>query len=192
MLQESKLRRKPQAHKTISTPKAMRACHAQDAPSHEEVLGHPPWGLRAPLQQPALSDMACYSHLRVSADVFLASAPLRRRRRRAAAAATGRPSSRPVPAVSTVRCERVCIWSVEISSAPLVASSIIRPSVRTSSMASTSSVPSVAAAAVLQESEPMPDDAKAVRGYDFNEGNDLAALLASFSTTGFQVQAAQR
>lgn len=47
-------------------------------------------------------------------------------------------------------------------------------------------VPSVAASAVLVESDPMPDDAQAVGGYDFNDGVDFNKLLASFARTGFQ------
>mmetsp|Transcript_12706 Transcript_12706/g.29319 ORF Transcript_12706/g.29319 Transcript_12706/m.29319 type:complete len:366 (-) Transcript_12706:351-1448(-) len=47
-------------------------------------------------------------------------------------------------------------------------------------------VPTVAASAVLAESEPMPADAEAVGGYDFNEGVQLDKLLTSFLRTGFQ------
>ena len=39
---------------------------------------------------------------------------------------------------------------------------------------------------MLGESEPMPEGSVPVRGYDFNNGPDLEALLASFATTGFQ------
>jgi len=49
-----------------------------------------------------------------------------------------------------------------------------------------SGIPAVAQSAVLGESEPMPEGSIPVRGYDFNQGCDLSALLASFATTGFQ------
>ncbi|EGD79119.1 deoxyhypusine synthase [Salpingoeca rosetta] len=40
--------------------------------------------------------------------------------------------------------------------------------------------------AVLLRSEPMPEDAVKVKGYDFNQGVDHDKLLQSFLTTGFQ------
>ena len=43
---------------------------------------------------------------------------------------------------------------------------------------------------VLGESEPMPEGSVPVRGYDFNQGCDMNALLASFATTGFQARPA--
>ena len=55
-------------------------------------------------------------------------------------------------------------------------------------MASTSShdVPSVAADAVLVQSQPMPEDSVKVTGYDFNKGIDHHELLKSYLTSGFQ------
>ena len=53
-------------------------------------------------------------------------------------------------------------------------------------MTSQQSVPNIAAAAVLQASEEMPAGSAEVRGYDFDAGVDLAALLESYVTTGFQ------
>jgi deoxyhypusine synthase len=47
-------------------------------------------------------------------------------------------------------------------------------------------VPAALQAAVFSESESMPEGSETVKGYDFNEGNDVAALLASFARTGFQ------
>jgi deoxyhypusine synthase len=47
-------------------------------------------------------------------------------------------------------------------------------------------VPGLAAEAVLQASEEMPAGSEPVRGYDFNKGLDWPALMASFSTMGFQ------
>ena len=40
--------------------------------------------------------------------------------------------------------------------------------------------------AVLGESESMPEGSETVRGYDFNSGCDMNALMASFMQTGFQ------
>ena len=53
-------------------------------------------------------------------------------------------------------------------------------------------VPAVAAAAVLAQSEEMPEGSVAVRGYDFEAGVDLRALLDSYRTTGFQVRGRRR
>eukprot|EP00045_Choanoeca_perplexa_P009036 m.85387 g.85387 ORF g.85387 m.85387 type:complete len:373 (-) comp14723_c0_seq1:1229-2347(-) len=46
--------------------------------------------------------------------------------------------------------------------------------------------PAVSQDAVLLRSEPMPDDAVTVQGYDFNEGVDHDKLLGSFLRTGYQ------
>jgi deoxyhypusine synthase len=51
------------------------------------------------------------------------------------------------------------------------------------------SVPDVAAAAVLQASEEMPEGSVPVSGYDFSKGFDLNALLESYTSTGFQARA---
>lgn len=51
---------------------------------------------------------------------------------------------------------------------------------------SQSGIPQVAAAAVLVESQQMPEDAVKVQGYDFNKGLDFHELLKSYATTGFQ------
>ena len=47
-------------------------------------------------------------------------------------------------------------------------------------------LPALLQSAVLGESEPMPANSVAVRGYDFNRGADMEAVLQSFATTGFQ------
>ena len=49
-----------------------------------------------------------------------------------------------------------------------------------------SSVPSVAANAILVKSEEMPEGSTEVKGYDFNEGVDYKRLFESFSKSGFQ------
>ncbi|KND05101.1 deoxyhypusine synthase [Spizellomyces punctatus DAOM BR117] len=46
--------------------------------------------------------------------------------------------------------------------------------------------PSSAVQAVLVQSEPMPAQSVKVQGYDFNNGVDYSALLASYSRTGYQ------
>uniref|UniRef100_A0A3B3RM98 Uncharacterized protein n=1 Tax=Paramormyrops kingsleyae TaxID=1676925 RepID=A0A3B3RM98_9TELE len=46
--------------------------------------------------------------------------------------------------------------------------------------------PTVARAAVLKESSPLPEDLPQIKGYDFNQGVDHKALLQSYLTTGFQ------
>lgn len=46
--------------------------------------------------------------------------------------------------------------------------------------------PSVAMAAVHQQSAELPLDTPKIRGYDFNKGVDYRALLQSYITTGFQ------
>lgn len=55
--------------------------------------------------------------------------------------------------------------------------------------------PAVAREAVLKESCTLPEDMPKIKGYDFNQGVDLKALLQSYATTGFQAssfaQAAQ-
>lgn len=47
-------------------------------------------------------------------------------------------------------------------------------------------VPSVAMEAVLKPSCDLPEDLPKIRGYDFNQGVDLQAVLKSYLTTGFQ------
>ena len=47
-------------------------------------------------------------------------------------------------------------------------------------------VPSIAQEAVLVSSSEMPSNSVPVRGYDFNQGVDYAALLASYATRGYQ------
>ena len=47
-------------------------------------------------------------------------------------------------------------------------------------------LPDILQSAVLGESEEMPEGSIPVRGYDFNDGVDLDALLSSLATTGFQ------
>ena len=49
--------------------------------------------------------------------------------------------------------------------------------------------PAIAQSAVLGESEEMPEGSIPVKGYDFNGGVDLAALLDSYAQTGFQATA---
>lgn len=46
--------------------------------------------------------------------------------------------------------------------------------------------PVLAKDAVLQESEPMPKNTPEVRGYDFNQGVNYEALLATYKHSGFQ------
>ncbi|XP_017277475.1 deoxyhypusine synthase [Kryptolebias marmoratus] len=46
--------------------------------------------------------------------------------------------------------------------------------------------PSVAMEAVLKSSCELPEDSLKIRGYDFNQGVDMKALLKSYLTTGFQ------
>ncbi|KAM6914871.1 deoxyhypusine synthase [Lycodopsis pacificus] len=46
--------------------------------------------------------------------------------------------------------------------------------------------PSVALDAVLKPSCDLPEDTLKIRGYDFNQGVDLQAVLKSYITTGFQ------
>lgn len=46
--------------------------------------------------------------------------------------------------------------------------------------------PSVATEAVLKPSCELPEDMPKIKGYDFNQGIDLEALLKSYLTTGFQ------
>ena len=50
----------------------------------------------------------------------------------------------------------------------------------------TSSVPELAASAVLAASEELPTDSVEVKGYDFNNGVNYHDLLASYRTSGFQ------
>ncbi|KAF0299508.1 putative deoxyhypusine synthase [Amphibalanus amphitrite] len=47
-------------------------------------------------------------------------------------------------------------------------------------------VPSVAAAAVLVSSTPLPEDTPVVKGYDFNEGIDYHKLFETYKNSGFQ------
>ena len=47
-------------------------------------------------------------------------------------------------------------------------------------------LPAVLQTAVLGESQPMPEGSVPVKGYDFNDGANLDALLKSYATTGFQ------
>ncbi|XP_074552660.1 deoxyhypusine synthase [Halichoeres trimaculatus] len=46
--------------------------------------------------------------------------------------------------------------------------------------------PPVATEAVLKRSCKLPDDTPVIKGYDFNQGVDLKALLKTYLTTGFQ------
>ena len=46
--------------------------------------------------------------------------------------------------------------------------------------------PSVAMEAVLMPSCELPEDMPKIRGYDFNQGVDLHAVMKSYITTGFQ------
>ena len=48
------------------------------------------------------------------------------------------------------------------------------------------SAPGMAVEAVLKASEKMPEGSTTVKGYDFNNGLDYAALLASYKLSGFQ------
>lgn len=48
------------------------------------------------------------------------------------------------------------------------------------------SVPSGAQAAILKESDPVPDDAVPVRGPDFDSPLDLQGFLGSYEKIGFQ------
>ena len=50
-------------------------------------------------------------------------------------------------------------------------------------------LPQALQTAVLGESEAMPEDSVPVRGYDFNRGPDLDALLASFESCLDETQA---
>ena len=48
-------------------------------------------------------------------------------------------------------------------------------------------IPSVVLETILAKSEPMPSDAVAVKGFDFNNGvPDVHSLLSTYITTGFQ------
>lgn len=47
-------------------------------------------------------------------------------------------------------------------------------------------VPSVAMEAVLKPSCELPEDMPKIKGYDFNQGVNLQAVLRSYLTTGFQ------
>lgn len=49
-----------------------------------------------------------------------------------------------------------------------------------------SSIPSIAADAVLVKSEKLDDSHSTIHGYDFNEGLDYAKLMQSYSRMGFQ------
>lgn len=49
-----------------------------------------------------------------------------------------------------------------------------------------SSAPSLAAEAVMVTSEPMPEDTPTVKGYDFNEGLNLKAVLDTYVNCGYQ------
>lgn len=49
-----------------------------------------------------------------------------------------------------------------------------------------STVPSLAAEAVLVQSEEMPSGSETVRGFDFNAGVDYHGLLRSYRYSGFQ------
>lgn len=49
-----------------------------------------------------------------------------------------------------------------------------------------SQAPSLAIEAVLKPSCELPEDMPKIRGYDFNQGVDLQAVLKSYMTTGFQ------
>ena len=48
------------------------------------------------------------------------------------------------------------------------------------------SAPEVAVDAVLKASAKMPEGSETVKGYDFNNGLDYAALLATYKYSGFQ------
>ncbi|XP_028394693.1 deoxyhypusine synthase-like [Dendronephthya gigantea] len=48
------------------------------------------------------------------------------------------------------------------------------------------SAPEIAVEAVLKASEQMPIDSETVKGYDFNNGVDYSALLATYKHSGFQ------
>ncbi|XP_029294446.1 deoxyhypusine synthase [Cottoperca gobio] len=50
----------------------------------------------------------------------------------------------------------------------------------------TDHAPSVAMEAVLKPSCPLSEDMQKIRGYDFNKGVDLQAVMDSYITTGFQ------
>ncbi|XP_058509696.1 deoxyhypusine synthase [Solea solea] len=50
----------------------------------------------------------------------------------------------------------------------------------------TSNAPSLAMDAVLKPSCDLPEDMTKIKGYDFNQGVDLHAVLKSYLTTGFQ------
>jgi deoxyhypusine synthase len=49
-----------------------------------------------------------------------------------------------------------------------------------------SSVPSVAEAAVMVQSEAMPEGSEQVRGHDFDKSHDLHDVLNAMRNTGFQ------
>lgn len=46
--------------------------------------------------------------------------------------------------------------------------------------------PEIAVNAVLKASEKMPEGSQTVKGYDFNDGLDYSALLATYKKSGFQ------
>jgi deoxyhypusine synthase len=48
------------------------------------------------------------------------------------------------------------------------------------------SAPEIAMNAVLKGSEKMPEGSETVKGYDFNNGLDYGALLATYKLSGFQ------
>lgn len=59
-------------------------------------------------------------------------------------------------------------------------------------MASSSSIPAGASAAVLKPSEPMPDFAVTVEGPNFDEEMSLEKLLDSYTRIGFQANSLGR
>eukprot|EP01052_Picozoa_sp_SAG31_P019256 SAG31_NODE_1397_length_8506_cov_13.069585_4_plen_156_part_00 len=57
---------------------------------------------------------------------------------------------------------------------------------KTSTAVHSSAGPGLAVDAVMVKSEPMPEGTPTVRGYDFNDGIDFGALLATYKYMGIQ------
>lgn len=60
---------------------------------------------------------------------------------------------------------------------------------RAATIVNQAATPAAAPQAVLVPSEDLPADAVTIRGYDFNDGRDLDALLESMLRTGLQATA---
>lgn len=87
---------------------------------------------------------------------------------------------------------RVNVLKAMHSCSKLPAVSKARPAAAAAAAATATCCPPaclLALQAVLVPSEQLPDDAVTIRGYDFNQGCDLDALLGSMFRTGLQATA---